>query len=244
MRRKKFLATLLAASMLLGVAPNLSIHAGLSQVGDTSQSNTTVKLEKTADPSSVIVSIPAEVTLTKKTLTMNDDTLKAHLQNGMEESGSFEWYYPCGFARAYCDNNFRVQSINSGNNEVIVDAVDTISYSGTLSENDALVIETTNNTAGMLKNGSTQVAFVFNDFVKISDNVVNFNGGADGLTTQCGTYFYATSDSTVTNVPVVFSVLKSDISSLEKGITYTGTVTFNVSIINKEALDNLHNDTF
>ena len=238
MKRNKLLATLLAASMLLGVAPNLPVHAGLSQVGDTAQSNTTVKLEKTADPTSVIVSIPAEVTISKKTINLNDTDLKEHLFNGITPTGSYDWYYPQDYSWYALDkydydifDDNGLQSVVDATDKDIYDVVDTISFSGNIADTDALYVKYDRDSSnGSIYNSSAtnKYATLAVDLVRTNPNVHNAMRGGTTFT-----YFYATAEDTFNSVPVTFAISESDAKKLAVGKEYTATVVFEIDVLDK-----------
>lgn len=236
MRRKKFLATLLAASMLLGVAPSLSVYAGLANSGDTASSSTTVKLEKQAAATSVVVSIPAEVTISKKTINLNDADLKEHLFNGITPTGSYDWYYPqdytlyaLGKSSEILDGN-GLQSVVDATDKDIYDVVDTISFSGNIADTDALYIKYDRNSSdsSFYDSSSKKYATLAVDLVRTNPNVHNAMRGGTTFT-----YFYATAEDTFNSVPVTFAISESDAKKLTVGKENTATVVFEIDVIDK-----------
>lgn len=237
MRRKKFLATLLAASMLLGVAPSLSVYAGLANSGDTASSSTTVKLEKQAAATSVVVSIPAEVTISKKTINLNDTDLKEHLFNGITPTGSYDWYYPQDYSwyalgkydYDMFDNN-GLQSVVDATDKIIYDAVDTISFSGNIADTDALYIKYDRNSSDSSIHDSSYNSYtdLAVDLVRTNPNVHNAMHGGTTFT-----YFYATAEDTFNSVPVTFAIKESGAKNLAVGKEYTATVVFEIDVLDK-----------
>lgn len=237
MRRKKFLATLLAASMLLGVVPNLSVYAGLANSGDTASSSTTVKLEKQAAATSVIVSIPAEVTISKKTINLNDADLKEHLFNGITPTGSYDWYYPQDYTLNALGKSSEIldgtglQSVVDATDKDIYDVVDTISFSGNIADTDALYIKYDRNSSdSSIYNSSAtnKYATLAVDLVRTNPNVHNAMHGGTTFT-----YFYATAEDTFNSVPVTFAISESDAKKLAVGKEYTATVVFEIDVLDK-----------
>lgn len=236
MKRNKLLATLLAATLLLGIAPNLPVHAGLSQVGDTAQSDTTVKLEKTADPTSVVVSIPAEVTISKKTINLNDADLKEHLFNGITPTGSYDWYYPQDYTLYALGKSSEIldgtglQSVVDATDKDIYDVVDTISFSGNIADTDALYVKYDRNSSDSSIHDSSYNSYtdLAVDLVRTNPNVHNAMRGGTTFT-----YFYATAEDTFNSVPVTFAISESGAKNLAVGKEYTATVVFEIDVLDK-----------
>lgn len=240
MRRKKFLATLLAASMLLGVAPSLSVYAGLANSGDTASSSTTVKLEKQAAATSVVVSIPAEVTISKKTINLNDADLKEHLFNGITPTGSYDWYYPTDYSvralgKSGCEilDGNGINSITDATDKDIYDVVDTISFSGNIADTDALYIKYDGTASDSSIRDSSDSSYssyatLAVDLIRTNSNVHDAKRGGTTFT-----YFYATAEDTFNSVPVAFAISESDAKQLAVGKEYTATVVFEIDVLDK-----------
>lgn len=255
MKRKKLLASLLLASTIfLSISPNMQVHAdGISNIGDTGSANTAVTMTTTGSSTNVVVSIPAEITLQKKHILLDDSELKPFLCNGIVIQDEDYWFYPYSFNRAMIPQSglskteqttpYGIKVVNEITSNVeadIVATVDTISIVGDVAPGE--VVDVCIESAGFRlspSNASAPTVGGYTQFIPTCKNVKScyFNNNIPifyNENNDAGQYVIqkTSTDSDIT-VPVLFGTFYEDNTKLYEGVNYTGTYTFNIRVRNE-----------